>query len=133
MKKDMYIGVRLSASDMETILGRPVVVLNERLTRKIRSAAVRKGVVGAKKGIKWFFYRVSYEEYSNLINPAMRSFVAVKDSIKFNPLLSMSYEQLAGIIDGVNIKYKGRPIGSEYSCELKDKIFEVIEKLNDEN
>jgi hypothetical protein len=128
----MFIGMRLSYVSMEEVLGHPVRVLNEKLTKIIRSAGVKKGVPATRGGMKWFLYSVDYEEYNSLIDPKMATFIGIKHSIGWVPLVGMTAIDVDSILNQAKNKHMNNCDRHAYDSALIEGFSACIEVLNNE-
>ena len=132
---DLYIGNRLTVSEMSKVLSKNARYINSKLSDTLRSIALRKGIAKTQKGSKLMFYRVDEDEYEQLINDSTKSIIALKHGISWLPLIAIKESELNEAIQRVNSKfsqkmdYKTHRI---YLEELRGAMDNAVIKLNDD-
>ena len=118
---EMYIGNRLSHTDMAKALGRSVFKLNESMAKQIRSVALTKGINKTKKGKRLEFYVVTGEEFEKLTNSSSSSLIKLNKDIEWLPLIAVDKEKMSIGIDTVNSK-------KEYSSRIKPEVYQQYKR-----
>lgn len=132
---DLYIGNRLSASEMSKVLNKTATYLNHGLSEKLRSIALRKGIAKTQQRAKLMFYRVTKEEYEELVHESAQTFVTLKTGLSWRPLIAVNSDALGEAITRVNANYPRRmdlQTHSKYLKELNEAMDGAVVKLNED-
>lgn len=130
-----YIGSRLGHWEISNILDGSAPCLNSRLSENIRSVALRKGIAKTQKGKQLKFYSVNKEQLDVLTAPYSASFIALKHSVDWHPLIVVDCNLMHEILNRVNAKYSRRIDYSTfkaYTAELNEALDKCVIKINED-
>lgn len=132
---DLYIGNRLSAEEMSKVLNKNATRLNNSLSENLRSIALSKGIAKTQRGAKLMFYKVTKDEYENLVNETAQTFVTLKTGVFWRPLIAVDSDALTEAMKRVNANYPRRmdlKTHSKYLKELKEAMDVAVVKINED-
>ena len=119
--KSYYIGTRAKWNDINNVLGQNVPRLNQKLSKSIRTAVMKKGIKKTEQGVRLEFYSVSNGDFDKLIK---------KQNASVRPLVRVDEELLNKTLTDVNNKYGGRmdyDTHRKYEIELAEGFDECVE------
>ena len=124
--KSYYIGTRAKWDEINNVLGQNVPRLNQKLSKSIRTAVMKKGIKKTEQGVRLEFYSVSNGDFDKLIK---------KQNASVRPLARVDEELLTKTLTDVNNKYGGRMdfhTHRKYLRELAEGFDKCVEIVGDD-
>lgn len=94
---EIYIGTRIDWNTLNDTLNRSVSRLNQKLTEKLRTVAMKKGIKKTEQGNRLDLYSVSQTELDTLMS-----------SPEVRPLVKVDSQKMSEALQKVNSSYTGR-------------------------
>ena len=133
----IYIGTRLTHDEMDTLLDRKVLRLNQSLAQTCRKVAMDKGIKQTEQGQRLEFYSVTSNEFAQLTNESFSFMSKLAGKPVIRPLIAMDEEKMLTSLRAVNSKseYRGgmkHSVHCQYLLDLRSAISGSVTKIGDD-
>jgi hypothetical protein len=128
IKDNIYIGTR-DFTAIAKIFGKSPPILNEGMSKLVRSGCLLLGIKKTEQGKRLYFYSVSKLEYKKLTDEKQRLLDTIKGNKTVHHLVKIEQEKFNKVFASVNAQYGSQRMDYKTYDTYKRKMAEAMSKI----
>jgi hypothetical protein len=132
---NLYIGTRASYNDINTVLGRSVSRLNQRMSETLRTIAMKQGIKKTEQRARLEFFAVTKDEMDKLCSEKHQMLETLKGNHPLRPLIAVDADKMVKGINDTNSRYNSRmdfDTHRKYTRDLEQAVEDSVVKIGED-